>query len=97
LKQLHGTTSREWNLEDGSTGKRRVWYKFSDRIIRDERHFFQAMNYIHYNPLKHGYVTDVYDWPWSSLKNYLDQNGRELLHDKWRTNPPGDFGKGWDD
>ena len=25
LKQLHGTTSREWNLADGQTGQRRVW------------------------------------------------------------------------
>ena len=30
LKHLHGTTSREWNIEDNLTGKRRVWYKFVD-------------------------------------------------------------------
>ena len=31
LKHLHGTTSREWNIEDNLTGKRRVWYKFETR------------------------------------------------------------------
>ncbi len=97
LKQLHGTTSREWNLADGLTGKRRVWYKFTDRLIRDEKHFFTALNYIHYNPVKHGYASDPYEWLWSSVHNYLDTQGREWLREKWRANPPGDFGKGWDD
>jgi putative transposase len=25
------------------------------------------MDYIHYNPVKHGYVTTVKDWPYSSF------------------------------
>jgi REP element-mobilizing transposase RayT len=28
---LHGATSRQWDLADGLTGKRKVWYKFNDR------------------------------------------------------------------
>jgi len=99
LKQLHGTTSREWNQADHETGKRRVWYKFADRMIRDEAHFYRALNYIHYNPVKHGYTDDPYEWPWSSLHDYLESEGcgREWLREKWRGFPLGDFGKGWDD
>ena len=99
LKQLHGSTSREWNLADGETGKRRVWYRFSDRVIRGDAHFYRALNYIHINPVKHAYVEDVYAWPWSSLHNYADgaEYGREWLRTKWKSYPPGDFGKGWDD
>lgn len=97
LQQLHGTTSREWNLADGLTGKRRVWYKFSDRMIRNDAHFYRAVNYIHYNPVKHGLITDPYEWPWSSLHNYLTHNGREWLRKTWKDFPLGDFGKGWDD
>lgn len=97
LQQLHGTTSREWNLADGLTGKRRVWYKFSDRMIRNDVHFYRAVNYIHYNPVKHGLITDPYEWPWSSLHNYLTHNGREWLRKTWKDFPLGDFGKGWDD
>jgi putative transposase len=99
LKELHGTTSREWNLADGQTGQRRVWYKFRDRMIRNDAHFYQALNYIHINPVKHGYVQDVYDWPWSSVFNYADgaEYGREWLRVKWKDYPPNDFGKGWDD
>lgn len=97
LQQLHGTTSREWNLADGLTGKRRVWYKFSDRMIRNDVHFYRSVNYIHYNPVKHGLITDPYEWPWSSLHNYLTHNGREWLRKTWKDFPLGDFGKGWDD
>jgi putative transposase len=97
LKQLHGVTSREWNLADGQTGKRRVWYKFADRMIRDEAHYFRALNYIHVNPVKHGHTSDAYEWSWSSLGLYYEDQGREWLKEKWRVFPPGDFGKGWDD
>jgi len=97
LKQLHGVTSREWNLADALTGKRRVWYKFADRVIRDTAHYFRALNYIHFNPVKHGYAVDAYDWPWSSLSLYLEDQGSDWLREKLRIFPPGDFGKGWDD
>jgi len=97
LKQLHGVTSREWNLADGQTGKRRVWYKFADRMIRDEAHYYRVLNYIHSNPVKHGCVSDVYEWTWSSLILYYEDLGQAWLREKWRTFPPGDFGKGWDD
>ena len=63
LKKLHGATAREWNLADGEVGKRTVWYRFSDRKIRNELHFYRALNYVHFNPVKHGYVESVYDWP----------------------------------
>jgi len=97
LQQLHGTTSREWNLADGLTGQRRVWYKFADRMIRDEAHYYRALNYIHYNPVKHGYATDPYEWPWSSVHNYFETQGREWLRKMWKAYPPDNFGKGWDD
>ena len=97
LKKPHGATAREWNTADGVVGKRRVWYRFSDRKIRNENHFYRALNYVHYNPVKHGYVRSVYDWPWSSVHNYLEVRGREWLREAWRENPPERMGRGWDD
>jgi putative transposase len=98
LKQLHGVTSREWNLVDGQTGKRRVWYKFADQMMRNEKHLHQAFNYVHFNPVKHGFVTDVHEWPWSSLFLYFENQGRDWLRARWKSMPPPpDFGKGWDE
>ncbi len=98
LKHLHGTTSRTWNLEDGLTGKRRVWYKFADTYIRNEGHLRTAFNYIHYNPVKHGYVSNMRDGPWSSLHMYCEDKGQDWLQEQWQAyQPPWDFGKGWDE
>ena len=96
LKQLHGSTSHDWNQIDGCTGQRRVWYKFSDRWIRGERHYYCALNYIHYNPLKHACVDDPYAWVWSSVHMYYDTNGRDWLRSTWRDYPISELGGDWD-
>jgi putative transposase len=97
LKRLHGFTSYAWNKADHLSGKRRVWYKFSDQLIRSENHYYCTLNYIHINPYKHGYVNDPFDWPWMSLQSYSELQGLDWLREKWKTYPPGDFGRGWDD
>lgn len=95
-KQFHGRTSRQLNLQDKSAG-RQNWYKYSDRIIRSERHFYTTLNYIHNNPIKHRYVHKWGDWKQSSFHSYLNCYGREWLIDIWREHPLMDYGKGWDE
>ncbi len=97
LKRLHGGTSLEWNRAEKRPG-RRVWYRYHDRKIRNEAHFMQALNYIHANPAKHGYVKQAGKWPWSSLAAYREVEGLGWLADQWRQfRPADDFGSGWDD
>ena len=55
------------------------------------------MNYIHHNPVKHGYVTRWQDWPWSSARAYLEALGIEEATKRWQQHPVLDFGAGWDD
>lgn len=43
--------------------QRRFW----EHLIRDEEDWRRHMDYIHYNPVKHGYVAKVSDWPHSSF------------------------------
>lgn len=54
-----------------------VWQRrFYEHIIRDEEDLYTHLDYMHYNPVKHGYVKNVKDWDFSSfgkfvkLKNY---------------------------
>lgn len=49
VARLHNGTATQWNREDGTSG-RRVWHRFSDRLIRSERHYYGSLNYIHANP-----------------------------------------------
>jgi putative transposase len=98
VQYVHGVTSRQWNLQDDLTGRRKVWYRFADRVMRNESHLNQTLNYIHLNPLKHKLVTDIYAWPWSSLFMYVDEKGTEWLTEQWKKYLPAeDFGKGWDE
>ena len=96
FNSIHGITSRQWNLEEGVRG-RKIWYKFSDRAIRSERHFYTTLNYIHYNPVKHGYAKSPYDWSESSVHWYFDSYGRQWLRDAWVQYPVLDYGQDWDD
>ena len=93
--QLHGKTSFEMNREDGEVG-RTVWYRCQDRCMRSEAHYFTTLNYIHNNPVKHGYVTKWGDWPYSSFHWYLEHKGREWLTELWREYPVLNYGDTWD-
>ena len=47
--------------------QRRYW----EHTIRDETDFERHVDYIHFNPVKHGLVTRVCDWPYSSFHRYV--------------------------
>ncbi len=49
-------------------GERRIWQRrFWEHFIRDERDFESHVDYIHHNPVKHGHVRTVGEWPFSSF------------------------------
>jgi putative transposase len=47
--------------------QRRYW----EHTIRDEADLGRHIDYIHFNPVKHGLVTCVGDWPYSSFHRYV--------------------------
>jgi putative transposase len=48
--------------------ERGIWQRrFWEHTIRDERDLERHVDYIHFNPVKHGYVSRVRDWPYSSF------------------------------
>ncbi len=96
LGRRHGRTSYTWNGQEGTRG-RKVWFGACDRSMRSDGHFWATMNYIHHNPVKHGYVTRWEDWPYTSARDYLESVGREEAERIWKTYPVLDYGKGWDE
>ncbi len=49
-------------------GERGIWQRrYWEHTIRDESDFERHLDYIHINPLKHGLVQRVRDWPYSSF------------------------------
>lgn len=55
-------------------GERGLWQRrYWEHKIRDERDLEMHCNYIHYNPVKHGHVQRVVDWPFSLFHVFLRQ------------------------
>ena len=68
-----------------------VWYNYWDYCLRDERDYHRHLNYLLWNPVKHGYVRDLNDWPFSSFHELLAAQGREYLVEQFKKYP--DFRK----
>ncbi|MCD6176160.1 MAG: transposase [Planctomycetes bacterium] len=95
LGRMHGKTSRQWNLEDDCVG-RKVWFNCIERIISSERYYWATINYIHHNPVKHGFVEKWEHWPFSNAAQYLKEIGRDKAIEIWKIYPVLDYGKEWD-
>jgi putative transposase len=53
-------------------GERGIWpRRFWEHVIRDEYDHERYVDYLHYNPVQHGHVTRVVDWPYSSFHRYV--------------------------
>ena len=84
LKMSFGTHYRiRNNMSSGRVWQNRYW----DHIIRDQNDLNNHLNYIHYNPVKHGLVKNPFDWKYSSIHDYkeyysVDWGINELLFDE---------------
>ena len=47
--------------------------------------------------MRHGYVEQWADWPWSSAAAYLARTDIAEVRRVWRAYPLKDYGKGWDE
>lgn len=55
-------------------GERGIWQRrFWEHLIRDERDFAAHVDYVHFNPVKHGWVKRVQDWPYSTFHRYVSR------------------------
>jgi putative transposase len=68
--------------------ERGIWQRrYWEHLIRDERDLHSHIDYIHINPVKHGLVTRVADWPHSSFHRFVregvlpvDWSGESIGH-----------------
>lgn len=73
--------------------ERGLWQRrFWEHLIRNETDLQHHIDYIHFNPVKHGYVRRVRDWPYSTFHGFVREG--QLTPD-WgcSENFEGDFGE----
>ena len=55
-------------------GERGIWQRrFWEHVIRDDTDYAAHIDYCHINPVKHGLVKQVSDWPYSTFHHYVEQ------------------------
>jgi putative transposase len=70
------------------TGETTIWQRrFWEHQIRNEDDLQRHIDYIHYNPVKHGLVEKIEDWPWSTYHKFVQSGfyGDMKLADMKRT------------
>lgn len=75
-----------------SKGERGVWQRrFWEHLITDEDDLQRHVDYIHINPVKHGYVARAADWPYSSIHQHVR---RGWVPSDWAIEKDGGFDAG---
>jgi len=62
------------SISSSRAGKRErgIWQRrFWEHLIRDDDDLEKHVDYVHYNPVKHGYVGRAIDWPYSSFNHFV--------------------------
>jgi putative transposase len=54
--------------------ERGIWQRrYWEHLIKDERDYQAHMDYVHINPVKHGLVKQVKDWPYSTFHKLVER------------------------
>lgn len=73
IKNYQTSSSRKMKQEK-DIWQRRYW----EHTIRDENDLYTHLDYIHFNPVKHGYVNAVKDWEYSSFQKFVKKKWYEV-------------------
>ena len=70
-------------------GTKTAWQRgFWEHVIRNEQDWQNHMDYIHYNPVKHGWATAPSEWKWSSFHQCVTKGWYDP---QWGTQTPPDI------
>jgi putative transposase len=69
LQRPEMMTTRRAQRKQSTLWQHRYW----EHLIRDERDYQRHVDYIHWNPVKHGYVQRAGDWPYSTFQRYVEK------------------------
>ena len=75
-------------------GERDIWQKrFWEHTIRDERDYRAHMDYIHFNPVKHGFALHPAEWPYSSFRKCVERGLYDASWNKPENDLPEETGE----
>ena len=64
---------------EGRKGERNIWQRrYWEHCIKDDEDLARHIDYVHWNPVKHGYVANPEDWPYSTFAEWKKEFGRPI-------------------
>lgn len=64
----------EFRSDTRRRGQHGIWQRrYWERPIRDEADYRAHLDYVHFDPVKHGLVDRVRDWPYSTFHRWVDR------------------------
>jgi putative transposase len=68
LPDLYPRSPSQIRKNERGIWQRRYW----EHTLRDEEDYRRHVDYIHYNPVKHGHAAHAADWPYSTFRRYVE-------------------------
>lgn len=85
-REIKKSASRQIDTTTNNRNERPVWQRrFWEHAIRDEEDWRRHVDYIHYNPVKHGLVNKPGEWAWSS---FADAVAKGWYAESWGASEP---------
>ena len=85
----HAAESSRPSVSRSTKRERGVWQRrYWEHLIRDDGDLQRHFDYIHYNPVKHGYVKCPIDWRWSTFRRYTKMG---WYNETWGDSRPPDL------
>ena len=61
------------NPARAAKGEQALWqHRYWEHLLRDEDDYARHVDYIHFNPVKHGLAKSARDWPYSSFRRHVE-------------------------
>lgn len=74
-----GGTELTQSVSRQSHGQRGIWQKrFWEHTVQNDDDLKRCVDYVHWNPKKHGFVTSVKEWQWSSFHRFVQMGEYDL-------------------
>ncbi len=81
IRLIKRAFSSQFQAASNENGEKEVWQRrFWEHLIRDSYDWKNHLDYIHFNPVKHGLACAPNDWTASSFKHWV---GRGMYEENW--------------
>jgi putative transposase len=77
VSSFHKYTARHWNDQENETS-RMVWWNYWDTCIKSQEDYLKRLQYVFWNPVKHGFVDEPSEYAYSNYNDFLKHEWFEI-------------------